>query len=238
MPQSGFLVESILPSQEIHLMAGPSGSGKTRWLFDTLLQWHAGLPVLGFESNPVPWVYVSADRSLASVNRTLEAMRIPRESIPLVSAWSEHLELGGIFDKIKKSGAKLAVVESFGSFVDPPATANCVKQFLGRVDRFMQETETTFLGVVESPKLKPSEKYENPRQRISGVATWGHYAETIFLLEPHDAATPADPFRILNVCPRNGPGMTLELCFDKEGHLKPSSFMQSINNKRVSKYRS
>jgi hypothetical protein len=81
--------------------------------------------------------------------------------------------------------------------------------------------------------MKPSEMYENPRQRISGVATWGHYAETVFLLEPFDPKSPADPFRMLNICPRNGAGITIELAFNDKGHLNPTNFLQQIEPKRV-----
>jgi hypothetical protein len=217
-----FLIQNLLPACELSLMAGPSGAGKSRWLFDTVLRWQRGEDVLGYSSYPTEWLYVSSDRSRASVTRTFEDMGIDPKDIPLLPAWDMELEFNGILDEIEKRKPGLAIVESFGSFVDPPANGRGVKQHILRSARFMRRTGTTIWGVVESPKLKPFERYENPRQRISGAAAWGHFSETIFLLEPSNPKLPQDPGRTLYVCPRNGAGMTIDMFFDLKGHLNPS----------------
>jgi RecA-family ATPase len=216
-----YLIEDLLPTHEVHLLAGPSGAGKTRWLFQMLLEWQQGLPVLGKKSYPCEWVYVSGDRSRDSVTRTLGGMGIDPDKVPLVPAWDDHMGINEIFDEIQKSGASFAIIEAFGSFVEPPGNGKCVKQFLQRCDRFMKLAECTILGIVESPKLKPYERYENPRQRVSGAAAWAHFSETIFLVEPDDLSVPDNPHRTLTVCPRNGPGMTFNMVFDSSGRLQP-----------------
>jgi RecA-family ATPase len=214
-----FLIETLLPACELSLLAGPSGAGKSRWLFDTILDWQHGIPILGHKSNPTPWLYVSSDRSEASVKRTFEDMEIDPEEIPLLPAWDMEIGFEAILDEIQQRRPGLAVIESFGSFVDPPANSNCVKKYIQRSARFMRQTGTTIWGVMESPKLKPYERYENPRQRISGAAAWGHFSETIFLLEPSNPKLPQDPGRTIYICPRNGSGMTLDMVFDEKGHL-------------------
>jgi hypothetical protein len=83
----------------------------------------------------------------------------------------------------------------------------------------LEKAEMTIIGVVESPKLKPQERYENPRWRVSGAAAWAHYSETIFLIEPSFAKDIDKPERKLYVCPRNAPGMELKGAFDKHGRL-------------------
>lgn len=217
-----FLINTLLPSCELSLMAGPSGAGKSRWLFDTILKWQRGEEILGHQSHPVPWLYVSSDRSKASVERTFADMGIDPEEIPLLPAWDMELEFNGILDEIERRKPGLAIVESFGSFVEPPANGACVKKHIQRSARFMRRTGTTIWGVMESPKLKPFERYENPRQRISGAAAWGHFSETIFLLEPSNPKLPQDPGRTLYICPRNGSGLALDLMFDRSGHLNYS----------------
>jgi RecA-family ATPase len=222
MPTSpAFLADILLPSHEVHLLGGPSGAGKTRWLLHTLLQWEAGEDFLAFHSHPVPWIYVAADRSITSVERTLTGMGIDPKRIPKIPAWDTQMGLAEIFDKIQASKAQFVIWESFGSFVDPPAHGKMVKEFINRTAVFCQRHDTTVLGVMESPKMKPYERYENPRQRISGVAAWGHFSETIFLVEPEDVEDPHNPYRNLWVCPRNGPGMKVDLCFDLSGRLLP-----------------
>lgn len=216
-----YLIDSILPSGEIHLLGGPSGAGKSRWLFDTLLTWQDGLPILGFASHPTLWVYVATDRSLKSVRRTLTQMGIDPARIPIIPAWDEKMNIYQIQDEVDRQGAHLAVIESFGSFVDPPGNSQCVKKFLNPIgSNWCQKQDKTILGVMESPKSKPYEKYENPRQRISGAAGWAHYCETIFLIEPTNVKDPTDPHRTFSCCPRNASGMELSFRFNSVGRLE------------------
>jgi len=203
-PQPPWLIEKILPAREISLVAGPSGAGKTKWLLQTLIGWKAGLPVLGQRSHPVPWIYASADRSIEGVKRNMDDMGLDFQLLPLLPAWDERMSLSAIFDAAKKAGARLLVIEAFGSFVDPPGRGNQVKAFMSSVSAMLRMEDMTVIGVMESPKMKPRERYENPRQRISGVAAWGHFSETVILIEPAHADT-AGPERILWLCPRNAP---------------------------------
>jgi RecA-family ATPase len=225
-----YLVDQLLPTKEVHLLAGPSGSGKTRWLFQTILDWQAGISILGKKSYPCPWIYIASDRSRVSVLRTLDGMGIPSDLIPMVNAWDDNLSLGAILDAIEVSKAGFAIIESFGSFVEQP-TGRCVKDLLQRCRRFMNLANCTILGVMESPKLKPHERYENPRMRVSGAAAWAHFSETIFLIEPANPKTVSDPYRLLNVCPRNGPGIVVNLCFDQNGFLHPAKLIDMIDGK-------
>jgi RecA-family ATPase len=224
MTASSYLVDTILPAGEIHLLGGPTGAGKTRWLFDTLLDWHAGKSVLGYSSHPCPWLYVSSDRSEASVYRTLETMNLDRERIPLLSAMDKRLTLNQILDAAQERHAQLVVIESFGGFVDSTVAPNTrqIKNFFYSLRPFLNATNATIIGVVESPKMKPKERYENPRQRISGAAAWGHYGETIILIEPVAPDTPNSNRNII-VCPRNAAEKVIEAEF-LDGHLVPTIF--------------
>lgn len=212
------LIEGILPANEIHLLAGPTGAGKTRWLFQTLIRWQAGQSILGHHANPVSWVYVASDRTSVSAKRTLDSMKIDPSKIEFIAAWDKQLTLNQIIDHAE--GSHLIVIESFGSFVDHPATSTNVKRFMQAVSKMIRDSNQTIIGVMESPKQKPKERYGNPRQRISGVASWGHFAETVMLVEP----VPGDescPDRTVHICPRNGPEVVLELTFRSDGRLHP-----------------
>jgi RecA-family ATPase len=213
-----YLIDVILPKEEIHLLAGPSGAGKTTWLFGMLDEWSKGNDVLGHKSHPEPWVYVAADRSIASVNRTLGSMGLALP-LPPIPAWDRKMTYSQILDAVDGSGCKFAVIEAFGSFVDPPANSACVKAFLSSISYGARANGMTILGVVESPKMKPYEKYDNPRQRVSGAAAWGHFTETIFLVEPVNLSEPKSPERVLFVCPRQGPGERREGAFDAQNRL-------------------
>lgn len=148
------------------------------------------------------------------------------------------MQINSILDAITKSKAQLAVWESFGSFVDAPAQGHQVKAFLSRINKICRQQDLTVIGIVESPKQKPYEKYENPRQRVSGAAAWGHFSETIFLVEPDDFDIPDNPYRSLHVCPRNAPAMKMLLGFDLNGRLLPvedPTAIEIVNKQKVKK---
>ena len=214
-----YLIDNILPSNEIHLLAGPTGAGKTRWLFDTLMAWEKGLPVLGLASHPMPWIYVAGDRSIDAVYRTLDTMGISRAAFEILPAWDEKLTFNGIIELVQCSGAKLAVLEGFGQYVDPPGHTHQVRNFLRSACETIKMHDITVLGVVECPKMKPKDVYTNPRQRVSGAAAWGHHSETIFLVEPANPGDASDPTRNITGCPRNYAGIVKLARFDRNGKL-------------------
>ncbi len=223
--KSEYLIESILPAGEVHLLGGPSGSGKTRLLFDTLLDWEQGKDVFGYKSHPVNWVYVATDRSIESVHRTLASMGISKERLKIIPAFGkDEKTFCQIMTAISDIEAELAVIEAFGKFVEPPGRSRQVDQFLSACsaatsNRKEHRNGLTIIGVVESPKMKPSEKYELPRQRISGAASWGHFSDTVILVEPSDFKNATNTQRTVTICPRNSKELVLAGGFSESGHL-------------------
>jgi len=224
-PNSDYLIDGILPKQEVHLLAGVTGAGKTTWLFHTLLEWEKGLPVLGLTSHPVPWAYVAADRSIASAYRTMNAMGLPLNSVNIIPAHgADRKNWQGVVNALADKGAEFAVVEGFGGFVGGTGTHHDVAQFMHDVcastaPSKMFPNGLTIMGVMESPKMKPAEKYALPRQRISGVATWGHMADCIFLIEHANPKQQGCADRVLYVCPRIGKDLEMKGSFKGTNHL-------------------
>jgi len=153
-------------------------------------------------------------------------MGIAKNAINAISAFGrEYKDWSRIIQAVVASHAELAVIEAFGSFVSPPGLSHQVKLFLNEVGAMLPPSKDcpnglTIIGVMESPKLKPGERYKDPRQRVSGVATWAHFTETIFLIERTSPETPSDPNRKLYVSPKQGTGMERTSSFDAVGHLK------------------
>lgn len=220
-----YLIDGILPTQEVNLLAGVSDAGKTRWLFHWILDWADGKKVLGYKTTPVPWVYVSGDRTERNAIRTLQCMGVDPDRIPLIPAFgAQEKSRDKIMEEIAKRGAQFAIIEAFQSLVDAPGHGHQVKSFLSKMSAFTENYKMfpnglTILGVVESPKLKPNERYTDPRQRVSGVSAWGYYSQTIFLIERPDPKATDDPRRVLYVCPKQGKRYELSGAFDDQGHL-------------------
>jgi hypothetical protein len=222
-----YLIDELLPEEEVCIVAGPTGSGKTSWLLEELCKWEDGHPVLvghgphhaGFASHPCSWMYAAADRTALGTLRTIERMSLDAERIPLLPVWDLGLnEITNVIEEAANRHAKLLVVEGFGRYAPEQANSKGVAAFLQRVYKALHYYHVTLIGVMESPKMKPRDKYGNPRQRVSGAAAWGHHTETIFLIEPYDEQHPENPMRWLYVCPRNAPSLKLRASLET-GHF-------------------
>lgn len=207
------IVDTLLPEQAIHLVAGPTGAGKSRWLMEMLQDWQQGKPVLGYASNPRPWLYVSADRQKIEVDRTLISLGILPSTVPVFPAFGVMPPMGwmGIMEEAERLDIELLVWEGFGKYVESNAGGTGVTNWLNKITWRLSHTQhgadrtkpLTIIGVMEQPKMKPGDRYANPRQRISGPAAWGHSASTIILIE-HKTKTCQGPLRSLEIYPRDG----------------------------------
>lgn len=199
------IIERIFPEQSIHLVAGPTGAGKTRWLIEMLLEWEQGHPVFGFRSNPRPWLYVSGDRPMHQARATIQSLGIDPARVPILEAFGIVPPIGvlEILETAEKRNAGLLVWEGFGNYVESNWGSSKVKQWLNMITWRLwhkqdgsKRSPLTIIGVMEQPKMRPKDKYANPRQRISGPAAWGHTAETIVIIEHADETCQNDLRRI------------------------------------------
>lgn len=181
-------------------------------------EWEKGIPFLGHRSYPVPWCYVGADRSLRSIHRTFLDIGLDPYGINIIPCWGKDRKtIPQVSDLVKDF--KLIVIEGFAGFSEGENSAS-VRNYLTMMQRWCDEDGVSIIGVAESPKMKPHERYENPRQRVSGCAAWAHYTETVMLVEPKDCRHPSLPERMLYICPRNGgPGYEIEGNFSDTGRL-------------------
>lgn len=217
---SQFLINHLIQTELIHLCAGPSGAGKTRWLLPTLQnQWRLGKPILGHKSYPTPWAYVIMDRPYSSAEETLLSLEIDPQKVNIIPAVDYQWKtLPPILDEAEKLRVKLVVIEMFAYLLPGPESREVIRDFMGAAQRMLVGTGMTIIGTMESPKMKPKDIYRNPRQRISGPATWGHTAETIILVEP-DPQRPDTNYRTIGLYPRNGKSEIFRARFKKDGKL-------------------
>lgn len=190
-----------------------------------MIDWQMGKPVLGYDSHPAPWVYVSTDRSLEGVERQLNRMHIPLSTFPYVSTVGladdvrDHIKAGS--DKCP--GAKVFVIEGMSGLPQLKEKSQdggygTVRRWLGRLTNYCQDSDITIIGIVHSPKMKADSRYMDPRQRVMGSVAWGAYSETIFLIEAANEDKP-DSHRTLLCLPRNTASITQELMFNECGRL-------------------
>lgn len=182
MSQS-YLIENILPENELHILAGPSGAGKTRLLFQALREWQQEGTFLGFKCAQFPeTLYLACDRSQDSIEETLKSfpgLRLNWHSVRGVSSVIETT-------LVKFPKATFIIIDGIATLV-PDGKINdyyTVSKFACHLGHLCTTKQLTMLGLGHSNKTKEGERYPDPRQRILGSVAWAAYTETIFNLEP------------------------------------------------------
>lgn len=219
-----FLIEGILPANEVHLLGGSSGSGKTTFTFQVFLsQWQKGEAFFGHESHPVPYVYVSLDRSRSSVTRTLERLGLVNE-ITRIVCQEEVPEETLTVESVLKSAiraypdSRLVIVEGFQLLAGEKGNGyTSVGKVLKKAARLCSQHRLTLIGVCHSPKMKIDEGFQHPREMIMGSVSWGAYSDTIITLNLDEMTG------IINVAimPRNAASERHEMRFGQNGVLEP-----------------
>lgn len=224
-----YIVDPILPVGEIHLIAGSSGAGKTRFILQALKQWHQGKPFLGYKSNPCPFIYVSCDRSAASVEETLETLDLSPSDIPFIDGrgFVRHgtESFNELFKEVNRTypEARLLVVESIGQLVPTKGQHLDYYQATGRflidLSNHISKRGLTILGTVHCPKQRKNAELADPRQFVLGSVAWGAFAETLIVIARNSPEDPADRGRKLWLLPRNAPEETYDFEVNHRGQF-------------------
>lgn len=214
-----FLIDRILPSKRVHLLAGISSSGKSRFIVPALKAFEKGLPVIGLTCRPVPWVLVCADRPLEDAEDMIASLGYTTDEISIIPAFgNDNKPTYQIIDEIKKRGAKLVLWEGFDFMVKNPNSPGEVREFLSKMTGYCQDG-LTILGTVGVAKLKPHEVYQNPRQLVGGSSIWERATSTDLILQAINPKDISDPRRMLYVSLKNFPSFQVNGQFDESGAL-------------------
>lgn len=188
-PASRFLIDQILPKHSIHLIGGSSGAGKTRLIFPLIDKWSKGEDIWGHKSYPVPWAYISGDRSKSEVTETLEQLDLDPDTVRGIWAVNDKdLDLKSLIDKAIKltPRPKFIFVEGIASLMSETMDMNKYKHVARALVNLCHkciEMDITILGSTHATKVKTDAKFANPRERIMGSTAWAAYSSTILVLE-------------------------------------------------------
>lgn len=231
--QPTYLVEKIIPSGRIHLLAGISSAGKSRWIIPSLLLWQTGMPILGLRSHPVPWCMVCADRPLSDAHDTLATMGFKPSSVDIIPAFGKYNKTRlEILTEITKRKVGMVFWEGFDMMIRNPNHPGAVREFLSAVSSFCEEG-LTIIGTVGVPKLKPAETYQNPRQLVGGSSLWERATSTNFVIQPTNPKNVGDGSRMLHVCLKNAPSFAVQGAFHPNGVLVFESWDHSLEDEEL-----
>lgn len=225
--QPEYLIDEILPSKEVHLLAGSSGSGKTTWLFQTIADWQDGRPILGHASHPVPYAYISIDRSRPSVIRTLQRLGLADRITRLVCREdiNSDLSVASIISAahIMFPDSQIFFIEGFLMLVGNKAGVGeggnsylSVAALLSSTTAICARLGITIVGICHSPKLKEGENFRHARENVLGSAAWGGFSDTTITMD-HDEKKNVITMLVM---PRNAPKEEYRWKFGHNGVLE------------------
>lgn len=227
-----FLIDGILPANEVHLLAGSSGSGKTTFLFQILSQWQAGQPVLGHNSYPIPYTYLSVDRSSSSVKRTLQRLGLEGQITRMVCR--EHLPVGLTVTTALQAAldihpdSRAFFIEGFQTLAgDRGNSYTPVAALLSATTAMCASQGITIVGVCHSPKIKADEKFQHSRELVLGSVAWAAFSDTVITMDQAEDTGVVT----VKVMPRNAAKEEFQFVFGPNGVLTP--FMGSGGGRAV-----
>lgn len=177
-----YLIDHILPCQQVHIIGGPSGVGKTRWTYWWIKDWLEGKTIFGYESRPEPTMYLATDRNTASLTETLTTIGC----LGLIEQQSIVYRTDVSIDMLHRRypHIKVFIIDPISVFV-PGYHLNdygIVSSFLRHCSFVCERDEITIIGMIHATKIKEGARLINPRERLLGSAAWGAFAETLFVL--------------------------------------------------------
>ena len=239
--QRKYIIDQLLPTGEVHIIAGSSGAGKTTWLMQMLQMWSMGEPILDQESFPCSWAYIACDRGLQSVKTTMERVGVSFPGV-YVDSMVDNVNLDTldrVLERIAYKKIELLVLDGIGSVVpngklnDYDTVANFLKgltrwcanrvidweQEEGNGDGYRYGERRTIIAITHSPKMKEKEHYVLGRDKIIGSTAWGAFAETIITIEAvlNKEGGAERELRQVSVMPRNAKNFDLQYGLDERG---------------------
>jgi hypothetical protein len=212
------IIDGILPRHRVHLIAGPVGIGKTTMEMQMIEAVRDHKSFFGYATEPVPILYISADRTVEEHLETCERIGVPMDGIRMVTV--EDYKSLPLLTEILSEHAKegyLVIVEPLPFFLvnhlNQPGNINDplqVARWLTVIRKKCRVGKYTLLGSCHGAKVKEGSNYAIMREKIAGCSSWGAYTSTILYIEPADPSNPASRFRNVHFMFRNRANVSVQ----------------------------
>lgn len=230
-----YIIDRLIPEDEISFVFGPPGVGKSRLLFQIATYVLDGqpFPFAGhlFETQKVGIGYAAYDRSTKAVGDLLEDYRLHnrikwkslrnldnpegRNQIPISS-------IPGMFPD-----CKLILIEAI-MLAMPGGKSNdycSVGNFVRYCGTVAERAQRTLIGIAHTPKPKPDATGKvNPRTAMLGSTATAGIGECMVNMAPEDLSDPQEPHRIVDIMPHDGPSYRARYRFGDDGRLVETLF--------------
>lgn len=241
-----FIVDPLIPTRELMLIAGGSGSGKSTLACQIAFSMmncgeFFGHPII----RPQSVAYVAFDRSEAGMRRTfertLETDKIPFPFYSTITSVEfqdpKYITANGAVGRLLELQPKtdILIVDGIGmAFKGDSGSLTEVSGFIHGLVRMLHSLprDLTIIALHHMGKTKKGNEYSQPRQRLHGSVGWAATCETCILIEPVEEADPENPYRNIIVCPRNAKERALSYTFNENGCLIPARDLVQSKDKQ------
>lgn len=204
-----YLIDSVMPTGEVHLLCGAPGSGKTTHAVDLCSAVVLGEPIYGYRTNPTGVLWASCDRSEASHYERMDSLGIPRDRFVFRPYRDEDTKLELVLRwALRFPDHRLLFIDGFGSLVPDGKVSDyaTVARYLATAGSWCVEHNRTILGCIHASKQKQHEGYLDPRAQPLGSHAWAGFADLIIHIKRDNPEDPSDPMRTIYVCTRSRAG--------------------------------
>jgi RecA-family ATPase len=193
------IIESILPSREVSILAGASGAGKTTLIMQVLSAIQANAPVFGCHVQPNLRIgYIAADRSWRSYQKTAALASFDLASVAVRTLIDDDtvnlkdFERSPI-DELERLISTMLPVDLI--VVDPLVVflgVDTNKYHLNaarliRLNKLCLANKVTILGTHHATKARSDYTFKRAQDRISGTsALLGFTSTQLFLASPEE----------------------------------------------------
>ena len=196
-------LSSLLPPNEVSVLAGASGAGKSTLLLQFLKSWQDGDSFLEIPPPKERIAYLVGDRSIHSLHHRAADVGLNLETFPCASLIDDRdLDiqqfkvdpLGLLFRLLDTLEGPLFIVDPLIVFLGVDLNRyNLVAPQLIQLNRFCQQRNYTVLGTHHTTKARTDFAFLRPQDRISGSSALSAFTSTQLALTSPDEVQHAVP---------------------------------------------
>ena len=219
---SAYIVDQILPTNQIHLIFGPESTDKTVLLLQILRDWLRRDKIFDRESYPTRYCWVSCEQNTSAVQSHMHALGINPSTTfhysllevdrPSADHCNLNIDTAVLMAQRQSQSQSHLVLFIDGLHALCEGRIICtrdVTKFLDRVHYLMRRYHLTILATVASPKTRPEDSTTPPGERFLGSGSWASMSRTKILIEPIDPMDPMHAGRKVIIMPPNNKAQIL-----------------------------
>lgn len=223
-PADEFIVNTIFPKRELHLIGGAAHSGKTSLLLHIMDNWRAGRKVFGYESYPTDKLcYVSCVHTIRACRKALAKTDLG--NIPTVSLFSKNKakNFDEMWDLVRREAPETEVIFLDGISRISGGISGLdngqVGDFLINLISAMEPLGLTIIATGRCAKPRESRSTIRTIDRFLGATAWTEISSTFIAIEQRNPNRSTDDRRVITVMPKDAPCSVLHYRFNSAGRL-------------------